>query len=131
MTETPPRLKLKAQLFCGTEAALGPGKVSLLDAIEQEGSISAAGRLLGMSYRRAWLLVDGMNRCFTDRLVDTTAGGGQNRGARLTAAGREARAAYRQMEADLARAADAEPLAVLRAMLRSAPIDPDATVEAG
>lgn len=51
-------LKLKLQLVCGDGFALGPGKADLLDAIAREGSISAAGRALGMSYRRAWLLVD-------------------------------------------------------------------------
>jgi len=118
---TPARLKLKAQLFCGDEPALGPGKAMLLDAIVAEGSISAAGRALGMSYRRAWLLVDGMNRCFAERLVETTAGGGRDRGAKLTALGHAALAAYRRLEADLADAATGEPLATLRGMLRACP----------
>ena len=56
------RLKLKLQLYCGDEIAMGPGKAALLQAIGRTGSISAAGRELGMSYRRAWLLVDTMNR---------------------------------------------------------------------
>ena len=51
------RLKLKLQLYCGDEIAMGPGKAALLEAIARTGSISAAGRDLGMSYRRAWLLV--------------------------------------------------------------------------
>jgi outer membrane receptor protein involved in Fe transport len=50
-------LKLKAQLFCEHETAMGPGKADLLEAIDREGSISAAGRVMGMSYRRTWLLV--------------------------------------------------------------------------
>ncbi len=49
-------LKLKAQVICGDEFAMGPGKADLLEAIDREGSISAAGRALGMSYRRTWLL---------------------------------------------------------------------------
>ena len=61
-------LKLKAQLFCGEEPAMGPGKADLLEAIARTGSISAAGRALGMSYRRAWLLVDAMNRCWAEPL---------------------------------------------------------------
>jgi len=119
------RLKLKAQLFCGVEPALGPGKAMLLEAIVAEGSISAAGRALGMSYRRAWLLVDGMNRCFVDKLVETTAGGGRDRGAKVTEAGRVALAAYRTLEADMIAAAEAGPLAVLRAMLRECPEEHD------
>ncbi|WP_425229141.1 winged helix-turn-helix domain-containing protein [Sphingomonas sp.] len=73
-------LRLKLQLVCRNGYALGPGKADLLDAIGREGSISAAGRALGMSYRCAWLLVNEMNRCFTERLVDTQPGGGRERG---------------------------------------------------
>src|ERR1700754_5025349 len=90
-------LKLKLQLMCGDQIALGPGKADLLEAIASEGSISGAGRALGMSYRRAWLLVDEMNRCFTDRLVETLTGGGRDRGARVTATGRIVLAAYREL----------------------------------
>src|SRR4051812_16069866 len=89
-------LKLKLQLMCGDQVALGPGKADLLEAIDSEGSISGAGRALGMSYRRAWLLVDEMNRCFADRLVETLTGGGRDRGARVTVAGRAVLTAYRE-----------------------------------
>ena len=81
------RLKLKLQLYCGDEIAMGPGKADLLEAIAREGSISAAGRALGMSYRRAWMLVDTMNRCFRAPLVETHPGGGKNAGAQLTPEG--------------------------------------------
>ncbi len=84
------RLKLKLQLYCGSEIAMGPGKAALLQAIRRTGSISAAGRELGMSYRRAWLLVDTMNRCFAAPLVETQSGSG----ARVTEAGEEALADY-------------------------------------
>ncbi|OYW21449.1 MULTISPECIES: winged helix-turn-helix domain-containing protein [unclassified Sphingomonas] len=114
-------LKLKAQLFCGDEPAMGPGKADLLDAIVAHGSISAAGRALGMSYRRAWLLVDSMNRCFRDRLVETTAGGGQARGARVTAAGQDVLHRYRALEARLADVVE-EDLKGLEAKLRSVPL---------
>lgn len=93
-----PHLKLKAQLFCGPEIAMGPGKAALLDAIAATGSISAAGRALGMSYRRAWLLVDVMNRCWEDLLVETAAGGSHGGGARVTPLGMEILAAYRKLE---------------------------------
>lgn len=99
-------LKLKAQIVCGDRFAMGPGKADLLEAIDREGSISAAGRALGMSYRRSWLLVEEMNRCWDSRLVDTVAGGGQSRGARLTATGRDILGAYRALEARLAEAAE-------------------------
>jgi molybdate transport system regulatory protein len=62
-------LKLKIQLYCGDEIAMGPGKADLLEAIAREGSISGAGRAMDMSYRRAWLLVDAMNRCWKAPLV--------------------------------------------------------------
>ena len=84
------RLKLKVQLYCGAEIAMGPGKADLLEAIAREGSISAAGRALGMSYRRAWLLVDTMNRCFAQPLVETHSGSG----ASVTEAGKVALADY-------------------------------------
>src|SRR5579871_2029061 len=66
-----PRIKIKVQIFCGKEIAMGPGKADLLEAIAREGSISAAGRTLGISYRRCWLLVDTMNRCWAGPLVET------------------------------------------------------------
>lgn len=115
-------LKLKAQLFCGDEPALGPGKADLLEAIERTGSISAAGRALGMSYRRTWLLVDSMNRCFTDKLVETQAGGGAGRGARVSPMGHAVLERYRAMEARLAAAA-ADDLAAMATYLRESPRD--------
>ena len=115
-------LKIKAQLYCGDELAMGPGKADLLEAITREGSISAAGRALGMSYRRAWLLVDGMNRCWRERLVETVAGGGHGRGATLTATGWCVLTAYRALEADLAATAGATGLGELDALLRAEPL---------
>jgi molybdate transport system regulatory protein len=112
-------LKLKAQLFAGEEIAMGPGKAALLEAIIQHGSISAAGRALGMSYRRAWLLVDVMNRCWGVPLVETAAGGSHGGGARVSATGKKVLAAYRALEAKLAATSGAaEELASLSAMLR-------------
>lgn len=113
-------LKLKAQLLCGDELAIGPGKADLLDAIQAEGSISAAGRRLGMSYRRAWLLVDAMNRCWSDPLVEASPGGGEQRGARVTVLGLEVLAAYRALEAATAEAAK-PALQALEARLLAAP----------
>jgi molybdate transport system regulatory protein len=115
-------LKLKAQILCGDAIAMGPGKADLLDAIVREGSISAAGRALGMSYRRCWLLVDEMNRCWRDRLVVTGRGGGG--GAALTDAGRQVLAAYRALEAAIdAAAGDTAAFAVLEHTLRDRPLE--------
>ena len=102
-------LRIKLQLACGEEWAFGPGKADLLEAIDRGGSISAAGRAMGMSYRRAWLLVDTMNRCWTAPLVDATPGGGGDKGARLTPRGRTMLAAYRTLEANLTAASAQDP----------------------
>lgn len=99
---------------------MGPGKADLLEAIDRTGSISAAGRAMGMSYRKTWLLVDSMNRCWRDKLVDATAGGGAARGARLTEAGRDVLTAYRTLEEHIAAAVQAD-VAALAAMLRDEP----------
>lgn len=115
-------LKIKAQLYCGDEIAMGPGKADLLDAIAREGSISRAARAMGMSYRRAWLLVDGMNRCFTAPLVETHAGGGTVSGAQLTDAGRDILALYREVEDNLGLVEKSDVLARLEVALRAAPL---------
>jgi molybdate transport system regulatory protein len=115
------RLKLKAQLFCEQETAMGPGKADLLEAIDREGSISAAGRAMGMSYRRTWLLVDAMNRCWVEPLVDTTPGGGAGKGAQLTDCGRKVLDAFRALEAELATVAQAGALGRLEALMAPAP----------
>lgn len=87
------------RLFRGEEVAMGPGKADLLDAIIQTGSISAAARAMNMSYRRAWLLVDMMNRSFREPLVHGAAGGRQGGGAFVTDAGVRVLGQYRAMEA--------------------------------
>ncbi len=116
-------LKLKAQLYCGDEIAMGPGKAALMEAIAREGSISAAGRAIGMSYRRAWLLVDAMNRCWAEPLVETAAGGARGGGARLTQAGETVLARYRALEAAIGAAADAEER-VMATLMRTEPLPP-------
>ncbi len=92
-----PRPRLRVLL--GSATAMGPGKADLLEAIEAEGSITRAARRMGMSYRRAWLLVEAMNACFRAPLVETARGGPRGGGARLTPLGEEALARYRAMEA--------------------------------
>ena len=93
-----PRLTLRVDL--GSGRALGPGKVRLLEAIEKTGSISQAGRTLGMSYRRAWLLVDDMNKCFRDAVIAAQPGGAHGGGATLTPFGQQLVERYRAIEAD-------------------------------
>ena len=116
------RLKLKLQLYCGDEIAMGPGKADLLEAIGRTGSISAAGRDLGMSYRRTWLLVDTMNRCFVTPLVETHPGGGRNAGARLTAAGEKALAAYRALSAQVEGGVPGADFEMLERAIRETPL---------
>lgn len=95
---TPPaattRLKVKLQVMRGDDIALGPGKAALLDAIAAHGSISAAARAIGMSYRRAWLLVETCNKSFAAPLVTAQPG----EGAQLTPNGQAMLAAYRALE---------------------------------
>lgn len=120
MTQAEP-LKLKIQLLCGDEIAMGPGKADLLDAIVAHGSISAAARAMDMSYRRAWMLVDAMNRCWREPLVDTSPGRAKSSGATLSAAGRRALDRYRALQTALADTAHGGLLDELAAELRSEP----------
>ncbi|NGZ86482.1 winged helix-turn-helix domain-containing protein [Duganella aceris] len=106
------RIALKLRLWREDEVAMGPGKADLLEAIGQTGSISAAARAMQMSYRRAWLLVDVMNRSFREPLVRSAVGGTRGGGAQLTEAGARVLAQFRVME-DAALTAAAAHLAPL------------------
>jgi molybdate transport system regulatory protein len=97
---------------------LGPGKVRLLELIDELGSISAAARAMAMSYRRAWLLVDSMNTAFREPVLSSAVGGKAGGGAALTPFGREVIARFRHMEAT-SRKAIARDLAALRARTKS------------
>lgn len=92
-----PRLRLRLDLAAGI--SFGPGKAALLQGIAETGSIAAAGRRIGMSYKRAWQLVDGLNRDFAAALVSASRGGAHGGGAALTPLGAEVLAAYRALEA--------------------------------
>lgn len=89
-----------------TPLAIGPGKVALLEAIQETGSITSAAKTLGMSYRRAWLLVDETNRCLVKPAVATATGGEHGGGTELTATGAELIARYRALERETAGAVD-------------------------
>ena len=99
---------------------LGPGKTLLLEHIHQTGSISAAGRAMKMSYKRAWMLVEEMNAAFRDPLVDSARGGANGGGAKLTEAGLAVVAEFRSLEAAVARSGAAQ-IATLRGMIRDIP----------
>ena len=78
--------------------AIGPGKAELIERIASTGSISAAARAMGMSYRRAWQLVEALNQDFRERVVTTAAGGARGGGARVTAFGLRLVTEFRNME---------------------------------
>ncbi len=96
--------------------AIGPGKADLLEAIADTGSISAAARQTGMSYRRAWLLMDAMNRSFKQPLVDTATGGKGGGGSQITDFGRDVLRRYRGMEVKAAASIDTEMAALMKLM---------------
>ncbi len=96
---TAPDVRFRLRITRGDAIAIGPGKVDLLEAIDGAGSLTAAARGLGMSYRRAWLLVDTMNKCFREPVVRTAAGGARGGGTLLTELGREVVKRYRRAEA--------------------------------
>src|SRR5947208_17140958 len=80
-------------------AALGPGKAELIERIADAGSISAAARAMGMSYRRAWQLVEALNRDFREPVVETAIGGRRGGGARVTPFGARLLSEFRALEA--------------------------------
>src|ERR1700730_9082394 len=89
---------LTLRLGFGSERQSGPGKNKLLELIDSCGSISEAGRQMGMSYRRAWLLVDALNHCFREPVVAAAVGGGKGRSPSLTGFGHAVIEHYRAIE---------------------------------
>lgn len=110
-----PRLRLRVHL--AEDAMLGPGKADLLEGIAETGSIAAAGRRMGMSYKRAWQLTETLNGFFAAPLVTAATGGARGGGAALTPLGREVLARFRRMEAATLKACAAE----IRALQRRRP----------
>jgi molybdate transport system regulatory protein len=84
----------------GRDVAIGPGKIALLEQIERGGSLSQAARELGMSYRRAWLLLDSLNHCFRERVAVCATGGRRGGGATLTGFGRQLVRVYREFDSE-------------------------------
>ena len=116
-----PKIKLKLQVLCDDAIAIGPGKADLLDRIMVTGSISGAARDMGMSYRRAWQLVDVMNRCLLDRLVETNPGRASG-GARVTELGQRVLQRYRAMQQSIEICATDNGWYELAAVMRPAPL---------
>jgi molybdate transport system regulatory protein len=93
-----PELRMRMRVMSGDLNAIGPGKIELLEAIQAHRSITAAAKALGMSYRRAWLLVDELNRALKSPAVETAAGGAGGGGTALTPTGLQVLALYRGIE---------------------------------
>lgn len=110
------RLSLRIDL--DPAGRFGPGKARLLDAVRETGSISAAGRMLGMSYRRAWMLTEEMNGFFTEPLVVAQSGGRAGGGAALTPLGETVLGHYRAIEEAAARIAAPHLSAIQQATAR-------------
>ena len=89
---------LTLRILAADSPAIGPGRARLIALIDSTGSISAAARTMGMSYRRAWQLVEAINGSFTRPVVVTAVGGKRGGGATVTAFGREILASYQRME---------------------------------
>ena len=117
------RLEPRLRILLGSSIAIGPGKAALLQAIAETGSIAAAARGMGMSYRRAWVLARTMNACFRAPLVEAAKGGTGGGGARLSATGREVLTLYRAMESRAAAAMAPEMDKLRRLMLDHPPED--------
>ena len=112
----PDRLGLHLRVVLPDGVVIGPGRAELLEAIREHGSISAAGRAIGMSYKRAWDLTEAVNGAFRSPLVETSAGGAAGGGTRLTATGEAVLAAYRRIES-VAAEVTAEEIKALAGLL--------------
>jgi molybdate transport system regulatory protein len=97
--------RIKLTLVLKSGARIGPGKVALLESVQASGSISAAARAMGMDYKRAWLLIDSLNRAFKTPAVERVAGGPRGGGAVLTEFGQDLLTRYRRMNAAAAKSA--------------------------
>lgn len=120
MDDNTKRPRLRIRIVFGEREMIGPGKAELLERIDRCGSIAAAGREMGMSYKRAWELVGTLNAMFSAPVVESTRGGPGGGGAVLTQAGREVLDLYRAFEREAAEAGAAR-LRALQARLRDIP----------
>ena len=120
MDESTRRPRLRIRIVFGDREMIGPGKAELLERIDRCGSIAAAGREMGRSYKRAWDLVGTLNAMFRDPLVESTRGGPGGGGAVLTPVGREVLDLYRAFEREAAEGGAAR-LQALRSRLKDIP----------
>jgi len=111
--------KLTLRVEFDPEGAVGPGKIELLEQIDALGSIAAAGRAMGMSYRRAWELIDNINQCFREPVVSKQQGGPAGGGARLTPLGHRVVKHYRAIERKVERAVAVHLNALQAARIRN------------
>lgn len=109
--------KLSLRIDLPTGGRIGPGKVRLLELIDETGSISAAGRGMNMSYRRAWMLVSSLNEALDTPVVETQKGGSAGGGARLTEVGRDVVRYYRRVE-EKARSAGGAEIRALEGLVK-------------
>lgn len=116
--ETRPALKLRMRVTIGDSIAVGPGKIALLEALDETRSITAAAKALGMSYRRAWMLVDELNRALRSPAVASATGGQHGGGSELTDAGRQLIALYRGIEAQALNACQADIKKLMKLLAR-------------
>ncbi|WP_299452292.1 LysR family transcriptional regulator [uncultured Pigmentiphaga sp.] len=110
------RIQFRMRIYRDGGTAVGPGKIALLEAVVRTGSITAAAQEMGMSYRRAWLLIHELNRSLRRPAVATAVGGARGGGTTVTETGHEIIRRYRSVEAAAERAAAAD-LAALKRML--------------
>ena len=116
MPANPSVTRLRIRLYFSNGTMFGPGKADLLSEISKTGSIAAAGRQLGMSYKRAWGLVETMNAMFAAPVVESSRGGARHGGATLTDTGVRVLSLYRSVEAG-AWGSSATEIEALRQML--------------
>ena len=114
--------RLRVRILFAEGGMIGPGKAELLERIDRTGSIAAAGREMGMSYKRAWMLVNTLNEMFRDPVVNSARGGPGVGGAVLTGNGRRVLALFREFEAEAAKAG-ADQLAQMCALLKDIPAE--------
>lgn len=114
----PPAVRFRLRITVGDVVAVGPGKIALVEAIAATGSITAAAKSLDMSYRRAWMLLDELNRSLRKPAVDSAKGGPHGGGSEVTEVGRELIGLYRRIEAAAASAGQADIARLLGLMVR-------------
>ncbi len=98
MSDSPPTVAVRLRIDLGPDCSIGPGKIALLEQIVRSGSLSKAARTLKMSYRRAWLLLEDLNRTLGRPVTTASVGGAGGGGAQVTPFGQQLIAAFREIE---------------------------------